>query len=337
MLKPMLKDLLLTYGPSGREDTIAACIERYAAPYCDSVTRDALGNLICMRHGTSGKKIMFSAHMDQIGLVVTDADDNGFLRVSPVGGVNPLVAAARHVVFQNGVNGMTGWETRHKKFPELTMADLFVDIGAADRESALESVDIGDMCTFAPDFNDMGDHISCGAMDNRIACAILVEMLRRMQTDHEVYAVFTVQEEVGCRGAAPAAYQIEPDLVINLDTTIAADTPEAMHLNMKLGGGVCIKAMDASCIVPPYIRRFLQNVADRNGIQTQLEVLHAGGTDTGVIQRVRDGIPSGCLSIATRYIHTPVETIALSDVENAIRLCCAVLEEDVLPVPAGLR
>lgn len=337
MFKQMLKDLLLSYGPSGREDAAAACIERYAAPHADEIRRDALGNLIVRRAGTSGRRVMLSAHMDQIGLVVVDIDENGFLRVAPVGGVLPAVAAARAVVFAGGVRGVTGWENRKKTPATATMQELFVDIGAADRESAEALVRVGDMCVFQGEFIDMGARVACAAMDNRIACAALLETLARMQTRHEVYAVFTVQEEVGLRGAAPAAYAVEPDLNINVDTTVAADTPECARLNMALGNGPAIKAMDSSVIVPSSVRRFLVDVAERSGIPYQHEVLRSGGTDTGAVQRVRDGVLAGCLSIPTRYIHTPVETVALSDVENTVRLLCAALAEDELPAAPGLR
>lgn len=337
MFKQMLKDLLLSFGPSGREDPVAACVERYAAPYADDIRRDALGNLIVHRSGTSGKRIMLSAHMDQIGLIVVDIDENGFLRVAPVGGLSPIIAAAREVVFANGVHGVTALEPKSKNTAAATMQELFVDIGACDREHAEASVNVGDMCVFAGSFADLGDRICCAAMDNRIACAVLIEVLRRMRTDHEVYAVFTAQEEVGLRGAAPAAYGISPDLNINLDTTIAADTPECAKLNMQLGKGAAIKAMDASVIVPAPVRRFLIEVAEKNGIAYQHEVLRAGGTDTGAIQRVRDGIPAGCVSIPTRYIHTPVEMIDLSDAENAVRLVCAALAEETLPLTPGTR
>ena len=337
MFKQMLKDLLLSYGPSGREDPVAACIERYAAPHADAIRRDALGNLIVHRKGHSGRRVMLSAHMDQIGLVVVDIDETGFLRVAPVGGVAPATAAAREVVFANGVRGVTGWETKTKTAATATMQELFVDIGASDRESAQARVNVGDMCVFAGSFIDMDTYVACGAMDNRIACAVLIEVLRRMQTNHEVYAVFTVQEEVGLRGAAPAAYALEPDFNLNLDTTLTADTPECAKLNMALEKGPSIKAMDASVIVPAAVRRFLVDVAEQNGIPYQHEVLRAGGTDTGAIQRVRDGVLAGCISIPTRYIHTPVETIALSDAENAVRLICAALAEDALPAAPGTR
>lgn len=337
MFKQMLKDILLAYGPSGREDTVADVISRYVAPHCDEIRRDTLGNLIAFKKGTSGKKIMLSAHMDQIGLIVVDIDDNGFLRVSNVGGVNPAVAGARKVVFENGTEGVTGWETKDKSLGTAKMADLFVDIGATDRAGVEAKVSVGDMCVFKGDFTDMGERVSCGAMDNRVACAVLVEAMTRMMSDHDVYAVFTVQEEVGLRGAGAAAYAIKPDLNINIDTTLTGDTPECPALNMALGKGVTVKSMDSSVIVPPAVRRFLIDAAEKNGITWQNEVLRAGGTDTGAIQRTRDGILAGCISIPTRYIHTPVETVALSDTENAVRLLCAACAEEELPVRPGVR
>lgn len=334
----MIKNILGAYGPSGREDKAAEAIKQYVAPYADEVYRDTMGNLIAHKRGTSGKKIMLSAHMDQIGFIVIAIDEKGFLRVARVGGVNPIIATAREVVFENGVKGVTYFENTAKHgVNEATFNELYIDIGCASREEAEKKVAIGDMAVYVTNYVELGERAACGAMDDRICCAIVAEAMKEMKSEHDVYAVFTVQEEVGLRGAAPAAYAVEPDLNINVDTTVAADTPECARLNMALGNGPAIKAMDSSVIVPSSVRRFLVDVAERSGIPYQHEVLRSGGTDTGAVQRVRDGVLAGCLSIPTRYIHTPVETVALSDVENTVRLLCAALAEDELPAAPGLR
>ena len=330
MFNQMLKDVLFAYGPSGREEKAAQVIRGYVEPWCDEVYSDALGNLIAFKKGTSGKKVMLSAHMDQIGLIVTDIDDDGFLRVASVGGVSPFISTARDVVFENGTRGVTYFETE-KKFTEITMMDIFIDIGAKSRAEAEEKVQIGDMAVYKTDYVELGRRFACGALDDRLCCAIIMEVLRTMQTEHDVYAVFTSQEEVGLRGAGPAAHAIEPDLNINLDVTAQGDTPKCQRMSVKLGQGPAIKAMDSSVIVPMCVRRFMEDCAKANDIPFQIEVLRGGGTDTAAVQRSRGGVLAGCVSVATRYIHSPVETADMDDVMNAVKLVNAMLASKELP------
>ena len=329
--KDMLKSILAAYGPSGREQTVSDVIRGYVEPFADEVYNDALGNLIAVKKGTSGKKVMLSAHMDQIGLIVVDIDEKGFLRVSNVGGVNPVISAAREVRFENGTRGVTYFETEKHGVKDTTMPELFVDIGATSREEAEAKVQIGDVAVYATNFVEMGNRISSGALDDRIACAAVVEAFRTMQNVHDVYAVFTVQEEVGLRGAGAAAYAIEPDLNISLDVTATGDTPKCSRMSVKLGAGAAVKVMDSSVIVPPVVRAFLEKAAEENNIRVQPEVLRGGGTDTGAVQRTRSGVLSGCISIPTRYIHSPVETADLADYEAAVQLVRAAVAKKDLP------
>lgn len=329
--KDMLKSILAAYGPSGREQTVSDVIRGYVEPFADEVYNDALGNLIAAKKGTSGKKVMLSAHMDQIGLIVVDIDEKGFLRVSNVGGVNPVISAAREVRFENGTRGVTYFETEKHGVKDTTMPELFVDIGATSREEAEAKVQIGDVAVYATNFVEMGNRISSGALDDRIACAAVVEAFRTMQNVHDVYAVFTVQEEVGLRGAGAAAYAIEPDLNISLDVTGTGDTPKCSRMSVKLGAGAAVKVMDSSVIVPPVVRAFLEEAAEENSIRVQPEVLRGGGTDTGAVQRTRSGVLSGCISIPTRYIHSPVETADLADYAAAVQLVCAAVAKKELP------
>lgn len=330
MFQKMLKDVLLAYGPSGREETVSAVIREYVTPWCDEVYSDALGNLIAHKKGTSGKKVMLSAHMDQIGFIVTDIDDDGFLRVANVGGVNPMIAIARDLVFENGTRGVTYYETE-KKFTETNMMTLYVDIGAKNRAEAEAKVQIGDMAVYKTDFVEMGKRFACGALDDRLCCVIAMEALRTMKSEHDVYAVFTTQEEVGCRGAGVAAYSIKPDFNVSLDVTGIGDTPKCARMSVKIGNGPTIKSMDSSVIVPMSVRRFMEECANKNNIPFQQEVLRYGGTDTSVVQRSRGGVLSGCISIGTRYIHSPVETADMDDVMNAVRLLNAILASSKLP------
>lgn len=328
----MLKNILGAYGPSGREDSAAEVIKQYVAPYADEVYRDTMGNLIAHKRGTSGKRIMLSAHMDQIGFIVVAIDEKGFLRVANVGGVNPIISTAREVIFANGVRGVTYFENTAKHgVNEVRFTELYIDIGCKTREEAEKKVSVGDMAVYAANYVEMGERASCGAMDDRICCAIVAEAMQQMESEHDVYAVFTVQEEVGLRGASPAAFAIEPDLNISLDVTGVGDIPECGRMAVALGNGPTVKVMDSSIIVPPVVRAFIEAAAEENGIPYQREVLRGGGTDTGAVQRTARGILSGCISIPTRYIHTPVETVDMNDVDNAVRLLCACLKRKELP------
>lgn len=329
--KELIKKLACAYGPAGREENIASVLENELEPFGFEVRRDALGNVIGHKSGASGKRVMLSAHMDQIGLIVLDIDDNGFLRVAPVGGVSPQITVCREVVFENGVRGVTYYESKKLSIGEIKPEHLFIDIGCSTREQAASHVSVGDICIYAPHFVDMGSRVACGALDDRVCCAIILEALKALDTPHDLYVVFTVQEEVGTRGAQTAAYALKPDFSLNLDVTMSADTPECPVLPMKLGKGPTIKYMDRSAVYTKPVVDFMRGVAEREGINVQGEILRSGGTDGGVIQRTRSGIAAGCISVATRYIHSPVETVDVDDCLEAARFICALLKERELP------
>jgi endoglucanase len=331
MFKEMLKELLLAYGPTGREGTVSELIKGYVKPYCDEVYNDALGNLIAFKKGTSGKKVMLSAHMDQIGLIVTDIEENGFLRVANVGGVSPTISIAREVVFENGTRGVTYFETEKETAGSAALTNLFVDIGSKTHAEASEKVRIGDVAAYSGGFIDMGERFASGAVDDRLGCTAIIEVLKTVNTPHNLYVVFTVQEEVGLRGAATAAFAIHPDFSVNLDVTRTGDTPKAARMSVALGKGPAIKVMDSSAIIPVCVRDFIACCANEEGIPVQNEVLRSGGTDAGAILKTKGGILSGCISIPTRYVHTPVETADMNDVENTIKLVYAMLSKTELP------
>lgn len=330
MLKEMLIDILQAFGPAGNEEKVGQVLAEYIRPYCDEVWTDALGNLIGYKKGTSGKKLMLSAHMDQIGFIVVDIDENGFLRIANVGGISPALSVAREVVFENGVHGIIYYETPDAK-AVAALPNMYVDIGCSSREEAEAKVQIGDMCVFVSNFVEMGKRAACGAMDNRVCCAIIAEALQQLQSPHDIYAVFTVQEEVGLRGSGAAAYAIDPDLNINLDVTLTGDLPKIPAMSVALGKGPAIKMMDASVIVPMSVRKFMIDCAEQAGIPYQREVLRAGGTDTAAIQKVKEGILAGCISIPSRYVHTPVEVVDMEDVQNAVKLLQAMAAKEQLP------
>ena len=329
--KDLVKQLACVYGPSGREEKAAAILSEQLAPFVDEVRTDVMGNVIGFKKGVSGKSIMLSAHMDQIGLIVLDIDDKGFLRVAPVGGVSPVISVCREVVFENGVRGVTYYDNIKLSLGEIKPQDMYIDIGCATKEEAEKRVSVGDICIYAPHFVDMGSRVACGALDDRVCCAVILEALKALDTPHDLYVVFTTQEEVGLRGATAAAYSIKPDFSLNLDVTAAGDTPECPVMPMKLGCGPTVKYMDMSAVYTKPVIDFMRSVADSEGIRYQSEVLRYGGTDGGIIQKTRGGIAAGCISLATRYIHSPVEVVDIPDCLEAARFIRALLKRVELP------
>jgi tetrahedral aminopeptidase len=321
-----LKALLPIYGPSGREQLVADAIEEMVKPHVDEISRDVMGNLTALKRG-GGRKVMLAAHMDQIGFMVTHIEKDGFLRVTQVGGVMPVWMLFVAVKFHNGTKGVIGYETKVESYDKLKHDNLFIDIGARTREEAEAKVQIGDMAVFSSLVTESDRQLSSGAMDDRTGCAILVEVLKRVQNSpYDIYAVFTTQEEVGTRGGGTAAYAIAPELGLALDITPCPDTPETKKVcSVELGHGPAIKVRDNSIICHPRVRRWLEDAARASSIPCQLEVLTFGGTDAGAIQSSREGIPSGVISIPTRYGHSAAETIDKGDFEACVNLIVAAL------------
>lgn len=324
----LLERLTQCFGPSGVEGKVTALIADEVRPYCDEIKTDSLGNLIAIRRG-SGKKIMIAAHADEIGLMITHIDDKGFLRFAPIGGVSISQLPHRRVVFQNGVVGTIGVE-KLEKLSDLKLSKLYIDIGANSIEECRQKVQIGDSAVFEGNFIHQDKRISSKALDDRVGCFVAIEALKRLQTKHEVYFVFTVQEEVGIRGAQTAAYALEPDLAIAVDVTATGDTPKAHPMEVKLGQGAAIKVFDRSMITHPKIKAWMAGTAEKHSIPYQWEVLEFGGTDSGAIHLTKGGVPSGVLSIPTRYIHSPSEMVDQGDVEGATQLLLALLEGEAV-------
>lgn len=314
----LLKELTEAFGASGREDDIRAVITKHAAAYADEITTDALGNLIVHKKGT-GKKLMLSAHMDEIGIVVTFIDDNGYLRFSQVGGLNRKDILYSRVCFENGIVGVIGSEADNK---DRMISKMYIDIGAASKEEAQKLVGIGDMAAFEGRFAVCGKRVVSKALDNRAGCYVLLEVLKKVKSDNDLYFAFTAQEEVGLRGAKCAAFGIYPDYAVAVDVTDTGDTPECEEMAVKLGKGAAVKVMDRSVICNGEVRTMLFECAKNNDIPYQAEVMTDGGTDAGAISLSRDGIKTGGVSIPTRYIHSPSEMAEISDIEACIDLLC---------------
>ncbi len=326
----LLENILTAYGPSGHEGRVANVIAAALEKHVDSLTTDVMGNLIAIKKGANGgKRIMLSAHMDHIGLAVIDADKNGFLRVCNVGGIRAAKMVSGHVVFENGVCGVVGAD--EKVEGELQVSDLYIDIGAESKEEALSMVSVGDMCVMKPRMTKLGENrIASPAMDDRIACFVQAQALLELADDckNEIVAVFSVQEEVGLRGATTAAYAAQPQLGIAIDVTGVGDVPSLKtKVAVKLGGGAAVKIMDRSLIATPWVVDMMETLAKKKNIPMQREVLPYGGTDAGAIQKTRGGVPTGAISIPCRYIHSEAETVDIRDVRACIDLVKACVQD----------
>ncbi|MGB9678738.1 MAG: M42 family metallopeptidase [Thermoanaerobacteraceae bacterium] len=321
----LIKKLTQTFGPSGSEEGVLEIIEKEIKDYCDEITYDALGNMICKKKG-NGRKIMVAAHADEIGIMITHIDDEGFLRFTTIGGVYVDQILGRRVSFKNGTVGVIGVEHLEDK-KDFRLEKLYIDIGVKNKEEALKLVNIGDSASFVGEFVEEGDRLISKAFDDRIGCYVAIEALKSCKTDNEVYFVFTAQEEVGTRGAAASAYNIHPDFAIAVDVTATGDTPKSRKMAVSLGKGAAIKVMDRSIIVNPDIRENMIKTAKENNIPYQLEVLEFGGTDAGPIHMTKGGIPSGVISIPTRYVHSISEMVDKNDVEACIKLLVRLLEK----------
>ncbi len=256
--------------------------------------------------------------MDHIGYIVTGIEKEGFLRVTNVGGISPTMSLTRHVSFPNGVQGVVVSEVSK----DTAMKDLFVDIGAQDKADAETMVQIGDVCVYANDCFQLGaNRVASPAMDDRAACALLIRFLQTVgATKQTIIAVFSVQEEVGCRGAKVASFAKAPDKGIAIDVTAWGDTPGTKQPDIKLGEGIAVKVMDHGSISNPDLRGALLAAGAQAGVKTQREVLPFGGTDASAMQTSRGGIPVCTLSIPCRYVHSACEVVDLRDIEGGVKL-----------------
>mgnify|MGYP005853189325 CR=1 FL=1 len=324
-----IRKLVEAYGPSGHEDQIRALILDEIDGLADDVTVDALGNVIAWkRSGQEGAaKVMLSAHMDEIGVMVTHVDKEGFLRFTNIGGVSAVTLIGNRVRFADGAVGAIGVEKldNTKQVPEFDQ--LFIDASGGNGK---HNIAVGDAAGFARDLVVRGDRLTAKSMDDRIGCAVQIEVMRRL-TDcpNDVAFVFSVQEEVGLRGARTAAYAVDPDIGIAIDVTRTGDTPKGLTMEVALGKGPAIKVKDGGMLAAPEVVDLLEKAAKKARLPYQREVLVSGTTDAASMQLVRAGVRAGCLSIPCRYIHTTSETVDINDVENAVKLLVAMLEKPI--------
>lgn len=334
----LLRELCETPGVPGREERIRAIVRRELEPLTDEIRVDALGNLTAIRKGTSGKRLAIHAHMDEIGFVVTHIEDEGYLRIHPLGGHDPRNMVAQRVLVC-GKEDLPGLLYPGQKPPHLQdpgerdkcpkIPDFFVDLGLP-AERVKEQVPLGTPVVIHREFSRVGDLVTCKALDNRLSVYVMIEAMRRAaKSGFEVYAVATVQEEVGVRGAITNAYEVEPHVGIALDITIAADIPgmPPSQRVTKLGDGTAIKVLDSFSISSPRVVEVLRGLAAAREIPHQTEILPFGGTDAGALQKARAGVPVCTISTPTRYVHTSIEAAHQRDIEASIALMAAFIEE----------
>jgi endoglucanase len=316
------------HGPAGDERQLAASIRHLAEPYADDITTDTLGNLIVHRRGT-GPKVLFAAHMDSIGLIVTHIDDDGTLSFGKLGGVRPQDIIHTPFRFKNGVCGVVTLRPK-ADLKHLTMSDLYLDIGAKDGVQAKQLVKVGDTAVYRQPAFSAGSRLVSPYLDNRAGCAAVLDALTLIR-EHtsDLYFVFTVQEELGLRGSKTAAYGVAPDYGIVVDVTAAKNLDDPQKGSVTLGGGAAIKVMDSSVICHPGMVQSLVSLAEASSIPFQKDVLVAGGTDGGSIHLSRSGVVTGGISIPCRYIHSPAEMVEKSDVKAAAHLIAAFAQKDL--------
>lgn len=322
----LLQKLTEAFGPSGYEETIREILRKEVEPLADEIQVERLGSLVAHRKGT-GKKIILVAHLDEIGLMATYVDEKGFVRFTSIGGTQSWMFVGERVRFANGTTGIIYIEDERRDKSALPkISELYIDVGATNREDCL--VKVGDPAVFVRPLIQQGSRITGKTLDDRLGCYILIEVMRQLkETPYDLYFVFSTQEEVTSSGASTAAYRIKPDIAIAVDTTGTGDTPKAHPMAVELGKGPAVKVKDYGMIAHPMVRNMLVEAAEKAGIPYQMEILLYGTTDAATMQLVRDGIPSGCLSIPSRYVHTPSEMVELDDVENAIQLLLTMLQE----------
>lgn len=317
----LLAELSQAFAPSGNEQKVAEIITAAVKGHAQSIVTDTMGNLIVRKEG-QGKKIMVVCHMDEVGIIVTHINENGFLYYASVGGLKGSDLISKRVKFSNGTVGVINKEKDESV--EKKTERLYIDIGAANEQEAKESVNVGDMAVLTGEFLETGNIIISKAMDNRVGCFIAIEVLKTIVSPDDLHFVFSAQEEVGARGAKTAAYASGSDLALVIDTTFSYDTPKVQN-RTSLNQGVAVKVMDRSIVVSPTIKNWISEVAAANNIPYQWEIITSGGTDSGPIHLTKGGILTGGLAIPVRYLHSGNEMVAKKDIQACIDLLAALI------------
>ena len=327
----LVKELCNICAPSGFEDEVRTFLRERAT--ADEIYTDTIGNLICHKKG-NGRKIMVSAHMDEVGFIITEITDDGFLKFDELGSIETAVMYGKKVLIgKNRIPGIIGAKAIHLQRRDDVLnppkiKDLCIDIGAKDKESAKKLVEIGDYASFDGEYTEFGENlVKSKALDDRVGCAILLELMKE-EYDNDIYFVFTAQEEVGLRGAIISANTIKPDIALVIEGTTCSDVYGSKPHNQvtNLGGGAVMTAMDRAAISDRKYFDFIMKTAKENNIPLQIKRTAMGGTDAGAIQRSGAGVKTAVLAVPCRYIHSPVSVMCKDDLESVLRLSKAVLK-----------
>ena len=338
-LSENLEKLSNASGVVGREEEVRNLMVELMKPHVDEVYLDKLENVIAVKKGRkNAPKVMLAAHMDEIGLMVKTVNKEGFLQFAKMGGIDDRILLAQKVIVQSSkgpMHGIIGSKPPHIQKEEerkkiVAVDELFIDIGAGSKEDVAKmGVRVGDPVVFDEKFVSIGKDIVMGkAFDNRIGCAVMVETLKLLKgEDCTIFAVGTIQEEVGLRGAATAAFGVDPDVGIALDVTVAGDVPGVREFDtpVKMGKGPALTVADSGLITHPKVLRLLVDTAEESKIPYQLETGLLGTTDAARISMTRQGVPSGAVSVPARYIHSPIGMISLKDAEDSAKLTVAAI------------
>lgn len=333
----ILKQLSEAVGVSGEEGPVRSIIRNAIADHVDEMWVDNLGNLLAVKRGTGqvDLRVLLDAHMDEVGVMITGIEGDGSLKFAPVGGIDDRVMLGKTVwVGPKCIPGVIGGKPIHllergERDSVVKKKGLRIDIGAKDKESASGKVKIGDRATFATELLDLGPTVMGKAFDDRVGCAVIIEVLQSEPYPCDVLAAFTVQEEVGLRGARVAAYRLEPDMAFALEGTVCDDFPKEHDVSpvTEVGKGPALTSMDRATIADPRLVRFLVSTAERHEIPYQFRRMVGGGTDAGAIHLSRAGVPSAGISTPCRYIHAPAAICSKDDMANAVRLVRAALND----------
>ncbi len=332
-MEKLLQTLTEASGPSGYEDEVREIVRREVESLADDTRADALGNLIAWKRSGKAaknvKKVMVAAHMDEMGLMVSHVDGNGFVRFSPIGSVSKRYLLGARVRFLNGTPGIVGASLMDHSGDELPALDKFyIDVGACSRSDC--PVKVGDIAVFDYPYIEFGSRLVAKSLDNRAGVWFAIETLRNLKSiPYEVIFVFTTQQRVSARGASTSAYGVDADIGIALDVTPAGDAPHSSGAEISLGKGPCIKIQDAGMIADTRVVNWMIRAAEKNKIPYQRAVLLSETNEARAIQPTRAGVPAGCISVPVRYAHSPSEMVDASDVQGAAKLLIALLHTQI--------
>lgn len=332
----LLEKLTEASGVSGNEKDVRDIIIEEIKDYVDEIQVDKIGNVIAYKKGkNSSPKLMITAHMDEVGFIITGIDDSGLLKFTTVGGIDERILVSKPVIVgKKQIPGVIGAKPIHlqkkeERLKSLKLEQLYIDIGANSRKEAEDLISIGDYAIFYSEYIEFGNNlIKAKALDNRVGCSLLIDLIKE-NTKLGFYAVFTVMEEVGLVGAGPAAYIVEPEISIILEGTLCSDSPETdEHLiPTKLKNGPAISLIDRTTLFNINFRKYIVNIAEKNNIPYQFRKTSFGGNDSGKIHQTKEGSITATISVPCRYIHSPISVMAKKDYENTFKLLKSILSE----------